>query len=81
MIVKHMDVGDLGWVFVWHKLGLGAVPHDRVTWSDIWVLAREIMIKNIHKSYSGLRAPADPPPSRGRWPNLKNLVHTVAVEP
>ena len=46
-----------------------------------WVRAREIRIQNMHKSCPGVPTPADPPPSRVWWPNLKNLVHTVAVEP
>ena len=48
--------------------------------STFWVRARKNRIQNMYKSYPGVPTPADPPPSRGWWPNLKNLVHTVAVE-
>ena len=43
------------------------------------VRARKIRIQNMYKSCPGVPTPADPTSYRGWWPNLKNLVHTVAV--
>ena len=46
-----------------------------------YVRAIKIRIQNMYKSCPGVPTAADPLPSRGWWPNLKNLVHTVAMEP
>ena len=64
---------DISW-----ELGWSLMPELHAP--TFYVQSIKIRIQNMHKSCPGVSTLADPPPSRGWWSDLKNLVDTVAVE-